>query len=103
MPGKLALWVYGDGKSPWLRATLLDGEGSRKTVNLTEGNIDWIGWKYVDVDIDKCWKLQLTLEKIYAVEIDKTILRHTVNLDAIFLDNFQFDYHYVVFLHGYDF
>ena len=103
MPGKLALWVYGDGKSPWLRATLLDGEGSRKTVNLTEGNIDWIGWKYVDVDIDKCWKLPLTLEKIYAVETDKTLQRNPDIQGAIFLDLIQFVYKNDVDLKGPEF
>lgn len=92
MPVKLAMWVYGDGKSPWLRATLLDGEGSRKIVNLTEGNSDWVGWKYVDAEIDKNWKLPLRLEKIYAVETDKTRQGNPDVQGDIYFDLIQFIY-----------
>lgn len=70
-PVKLSLWVHGDGDSPWLRATLIDGEGERKIINLTDGAINWHGWKYVDASIDSDWPLPLQLEQIYLVETDK--------------------------------
>lgn len=92
MPVKLGMWVYGDGKSPWLRANFIDGEGSRKTVNLTKGNIDWIGWKYVDTTIDNSWKLPIKLEKIYAVEIDKSLQGNHKMTGEIFFDMIQFVY-----------
>jgi predicted phosphodiesterase len=71
LPKKLSMWIFGDGKSPWLRATIFDGAGEKKTVNLTENNIDWIGWRYIDVPIDSSWQLPIRLHQIYAVETDK--------------------------------
>ena len=103
MPEKLAVWVYGDGQSPWLRATLLDGEGSRKTLNLTEENIDWVGWKYIDVDIDHKWKLPLRLEKIYAVETDKSRQGNPKIQGDIYFDLIQFVYKDDVDLKGPEF
>src|SRR5699024_3003000 len=35
MPVKVGLWIYGQGEVPWLRMTMLDGHGERKTINLT--------------------------------------------------------------------
>src|SRR5699024_10857790 len=89
-PFKLGLWVYGDGKSPWLRATLIDGLNDRKTVNLTDGNIDWIGWKYLDVAIDSGWHLPIKLEQIYAVEVDKAYRGRSTCKGVIYVDHIRF-------------
>ena len=92
MPRKLGVWVYSDGKTPWLRATIVDGSGERKTINLTSGNISWHGWKYLDATIDSNWKLPLKLEQIYAVEIDKAH-QGNLNYNGIFyIDQLRFVY-----------
>jgi len=92
MPLSLALWVHGDGNVPWLRATLIDGEGSRKIMNLTEGSINWKGWKYVDAAIDNSWPLPITLEKIYAVETDKSLQGRDDVYGDIYFNTIQFVY-----------
>lgn len=91
-PVKIGLWVYGDGKSPWLRASFLDGLGDRKTVNLTEGNIDWMGWKYIDAKIDPAWELPLKLEMIYAAEVDKEHQGDSNYRGEIYFDQLRFVY-----------
>src|SRR5690625_1977784 len=91
-PLSLALWVHGDGEVPWLRATLIDGEGSRKIMNLTEGPLHWEGWKYVDAAIDDNWPLPITLEKIYAVETDKSLQGRTDVQGDIYFNTIQFVY-----------
>lgn len=92
MPEKLGLWVYGDGHSPWLRATLLDGHGERKWVNLTSGNINWRGWKYIDTPIDPNWVLPLRLEQIYAVEQNKELQGNRDYTGCFYLDHLRFVY-----------
>jgi predicted phosphodiesterase len=91
-PVKLGMWIHGDGKSPWIRATLIDGFGERKTVNLTEKNIDWVGWKYVDAPIDPTWALPLSLEQIYAVETDKSLVGDSTYKGEIRFDQIRFVY-----------
>ncbi|MFC0302589.1 metallophosphoesterase [Virgibacillus soli] len=91
-PLKLGMWVHGDGKSPWLRAVIVDGEGQRKTINLTDGNIDWFGWKYVDAPLDATWPLPFTLEKIYAVEIDKSLVGNADYKGDIYFQQIRFVY-----------
>src|SRR5699024_8616918 len=75
-----------------LRATLIDGEGSRKIMNLTEGPLHWEGWKYVDAAIDDNWPLPITLEKIYAVETDKSLQGRTDVQGDIYFNTIQFVY-----------
>ncbi|GIN69999.1 hypothetical protein J14TS2_04740 [Bacillus sp. J14TS2] len=89
---KLSVWVYGDGYSPWLRATLLDGNGERKWLNLTNGNIDWTGWKYVDAAIDPQWAFPLRLEQIYAVELNKELQGQKEYTGYLYLDHIRFVY-----------
>lgn len=102
-PLKLGVWVYGDGKSPWLRAALVDGSGEVKIVNLTKGNIDWYGWKYVDVAIDGKWELPIRLQQIYAVETDKTKQGNKEVQGSIYFDQLRFVYIDDVDLKGPDF
>lgn len=91
-PVKFGLWVYGDGKSPWLRAVFMDGNGERKTVNLTKANIDWVGWRYVDAAIDQSWELPIKLEQIYAVETDKKLQGDASYAGEIYFDQLRFVY-----------
>lgn len=82
-PKKLGMWVYGDGQAPWLRVNLCDGNGNRRTLNLAS-RIDWVGWKYVDVDIPADIPLPVSLDYFYMVETDKSKnLRGTVYFDDV--------------------
>ncbi|NLB88430.1 MAG: phosphodiester glycosidase family protein, partial [Syntrophomonadaceae bacterium] len=86
-PKKLGMWVYGDGKAPWLRAVLKDGNQNSHVVNLAS-RIDWIGWKYVSVDIPHDIPMPITLNYFYMVETDKS--RNYVG--TVYFDDIRFIY-----------
>lgn len=48
-PTHLAMWVYGDGNDAWFNGMLVDAEG--RDIEVTCGDQDWIGWKFVLMDI----------------------------------------------------
>ncbi|MCJ8014636.1 phosphodiester glycosidase family protein [Paenibacillus sp. KQZ6P-2] len=62
-PEKIGMWVYGDGKSHWLRAQLRDSKGTIP-LDFTPQDIgvDWVGWKYVEADVPKGRTLPLTID-----------------------------------------
>lgn len=91
-PVKFGLWVYGDGNSPWLRATFMDGNEERKIVNLTDDSIDWVGWKYVDIPIDSNWTLPIGLEQIYVVETNKELRGNAHYKGELYFDQLRFVY-----------
>ncbi|QGM29716.1 hypothetical protein GI482_04695 [Bacillus sp. N3536] len=91
-PKKIAMWVHSDGKTPWLRATIIDGDNERKVVNLTDGNISWRGWKYLDAEIEQNWKLPLRLEQIYAVETNMIYQKDSSINGKFYLDQILFVY-----------
>jgi len=72
-PRKFGAWIYGDGKAPWLRAIFQDGLGNNKTIDLTSDSddINWIGWKYLEVKIPEGWALPIKLNYLYSVETNK--------------------------------
>lgn len=70
-PKKIGVFVTSQGYVPWLRMVLLDGNGQKRLVNLTECSLSWNGKKYVDADIPSDWPLPIQLKTIYAVEVDK--------------------------------
>src|SRR5699024_5818390 len=57
-----------------------------------DGNIDWIGWKYLDVAIDSGWHLPIKLEQIYAVEVDKAYRGRSTCKGVIYVDHIRFVY-----------
>src|SRR5699024_11236356 len=61
-------------------------------MNLTEGPLHWEGWKYVDAAIDDNWPLPITLEKIYAVETDKSLQGRADVQGDIYFNTIQFVY-----------
>lgn len=87
MPKKLGMWVYGDGKAPWLRAVITDGEGNNRTLDLAS-RINWTGWKYVDADIPSDVPLPISLNYIYMVETNKSL--HYKG--SVYFDNIRFTY-----------
>ncbi|GEM_PF-1651869 len=86
-PKKLGMWVYGDGKAPWLRAVVVDGESETKTLDIAT-RIDWTGWKYVEADIPQDVQVPVSLKNIYFVETNKNL--H--NKGTVYLDDIKFVY-----------
>lgn len=86
-PKKLGMWVYGDGKAPWLRASIKDGNQNSHVVNLAS-RIDWIGWRYVSADIPDDLPTPITLSYFYMVETDKS--RNYVG--TVYFDDIRFIY-----------
>lgn len=87
MPKKLGMWVYGDGKAPWLRAVITDGEGNNRTLDLAS-RINWTGWKYVDAEIPSDVPLPISLNYIYMVETNKSL--HYKG--SVYFDDIRFAY-----------
>ena len=87
-PEKMGVWVYGDGKAPWLRAIIKDGNDKAHTINLAS-RIDWIGWKYVSVDIPADILGPVTLDYFYMVETDKS----KDSKGTVYFDDVRFIYH----------
>ncbi|MFS1517132.1 S-layer homology domain-containing protein [Bacillus sp. SCS-151] len=68
-PLKLGLWVYGDGKSHWLRGKIIDSAGKTHTIDFTtEGGLTWTGWKYVEADIPQDVQAPIEVSKVYLAE-----------------------------------
>lgn len=90
-PKKFGLWVYGDGKAPWLRAIFKDGSGTNKTIDLTSDHddVNWVGWKYIEVDIPQGWELPIRLNYLYSVETDKAKPTYS---GTIYFDDLKFLY-----------
>lgn len=62
-PEKISMWVYGDGRTHWLRAQLRDVNGAIP-IDFTDQNIgvNWTGWKYVEAIVPKGRALPLTID-----------------------------------------
>lgn len=72
-PKKLGVWVYGDGQKHWLRAMLQDSAGTKPTIDFTSvGGLNWLGWKYVTIDLPTNLKPPIRLNQIYLVETSDT-------------------------------
>lgn len=72
-PKKLGVWVYGDGQKHWLRAMFQDSAGTKPTIDFTlAGGLNWIGWKYVTIDLPANLKPPIRLNQIYLVETSNT-------------------------------
>lgn len=69
IPGKpfgMGLWVYGDGSGHWLRAELLDANGSLHYVDLAD-EVNWTGWRQVKGYFPAAAAYPLKLRSIYLV------------------------------------
>lgn len=62
-PEKISMWVYGDGRTHWLRAQMRDVNGAIP-IDFTDQNIgvNWTGWKYVEATVPKGRALPLTMD-----------------------------------------
>lgn len=54
-PSHLGMWVYGDGNDAWFNGMLIDSNGI--DFEVTCGDQDWVGWKFVKMDIPPNLKL----------------------------------------------
>ena len=54
-PTHLGLWVYGDANDAWFNGMLVDADGNE--VEVTCGDLEWVGWKFVIMDIPPNFKL----------------------------------------------
>lgn len=68
-PKNLGLWVKGDNKGSWLRATAIDSKGNEHFLSF-EQSIDWEDWQYVNASIPNNISYPIKLERIYLVETD---------------------------------
>jgi predicted phosphodiesterase len=64
---KLALWVNGDGKGHWLRATLAS-QGTTNVPFTFALAVDWTGWRRVVGDLPAGFSDPLTLSRVYLAE-----------------------------------
>lgn len=82
---KIGIWVYNSNPNPnWLRALVYDAEGERYYLDFTQ-NLDWIGWKYVELSVDGIEPGPLKLARIYLVQI-----RDVPDAGHIYLDDLTF-------------
>ena len=82
---KIGIWVYNSNPNPnWLRALVYDAEGERYYLDFTQ-NLDWTGWKYVELSVDGIEPGPLKLARIYLVQI-----RDVPDAGHIYLDDLTF-------------
>ncbi|KMY51865.1 S-layer homology domain-containing protein [Peribacillus loiseleuriae] len=68
-PNNIGVWVYGDNKKHWLRGVLIDGKGTKQTIDFTsKEGINWTGWKYVKAEVPANIELPLKFERIYVTQ-----------------------------------
>ena len=82
---KIGIWVYNINPNPnWLRALVYDANGERYYLDFTQ-NLDWTGWKYVELSVDGIEPRPLKLARIYLVQI-----RDVPDAGHIYLDDLTF-------------
>jgi predicted phosphodiesterase len=64
---RLALWVKGDGRAHWLRATLRS-QGTTNVPFTFAVSVDWTGWRRVEGVLPTGFSEPITLRQIYLVE-----------------------------------
>ncbi|HZK39668.1 MAG TPA: metallophosphoesterase [Clostridia bacterium] len=64
-PTHLAMWVYGDNNDAWFNGMIIDSDG--KSMDVTCGDQDWVGWKFITMDIPPNFKLPLYV--VYAARL----------------------------------
>lgn len=84
-PDHIGLWVYSDGNPNWLRGMIVDGTGTKQTIDFTaEGGLDFVGWKYVKAKIPANVAGPYQFERIYVVQTDMNKLtKGTIYFDKL--------------------
>ncbi|OEF96526.1 phosphodiester glycosidase family protein [Desulfuribacillus alkaliarsenatis] len=83
----VSAYIHGDNSGHWLRAEVIDANGTRRFVDLAD-EINWSGWKRVQGAIDPDWPQPLVLRSIYIVRHPDLIkadapLTGTIHIDYI--------------------
>lgn len=85
-PNNIGVWVYGDGAKQWLRGTIVDGSGTKHTIDFTsEGGLNWTGWKYVTAKIPTDVTLPMKFERLYIAQPTASLQ----NKGAVYFDQLQ--------------
>ena len=88
-PKKFGIWVYGDGQKHWLRLITTDGADNKRNLDFTPlGGLDWVGWRYVTVDVPTNTVYPIKVLSIALVEPNDA----NKNAGTIYLDNFRAEY-----------
>lgn len=88
-PRKFGIWVYGDGQGHWLRLVTTDGAENRRNFDFTPlGGLDWIGWRYVTLDVPPNTVYPLTVLSLVLIEPNEA----NKNAGTIYFDNFRAEY-----------
>ena len=89
-PDKIGVMIYGDGKAPWVRAKIVDGNGDEYTVDLSKEGVTWENeWRQVTTTIPKEAVAPIRLTQIYMVETDKSKSNQT---GTVYFDDIRFIY-----------
>lgn len=86
-PKGIGMWVYGDGKSHWLRTRITDANGAQTKLTFAD-EVDWTGWKWVTAKIPEGIQYPITLKNIYLAEINETMQ----DTGSIYFDNLRIMY-----------
>ncbi|TCO48953.1 phosphodiester glycosidase family protein [Actinocrispum wychmicini] len=65
-PLALGAWVYGNGKGEWTAFTVLDNQGSAKS--LYGPYITWTGWKYLEIPVPSDMAFPISVSRFYTIE-----------------------------------
>lgn len=85
-PHNIGIWVYGDGAEHWLRGMLIDGTGTKHTIDFTaQGGLDWNGWKYVTAEVPTNIALPLKFDRLYVTQPTASLQ----NKGKIYFDQLQ--------------
>ncbi|MEK5230760.1 S-layer homology domain-containing protein [Lysinibacillus sp. FSL K6-0232] len=93
-PKNIGVWVFGDGGKHWLRGVVIDGTGTKQTIDFTsQGGLDWHGWKYVTADIPSNLPLPLKFDRLYVAQPDASLQKNGQlyfdQLQAVYKDNHE--------------
>lgn len=92
-PKYLGIWVHGDQNKNWLRGSIIDGKGSRHTIDFTgQSQLNWTGWRYVKAKLPTNLTSPLSLEQIYIAQPSSQLQKkgtiYFSNLEAIYSDKY---------------
>lgn len=92
-PKEIGVWVNDTSSKHWLRGVIVDGAGTKHTINFTEqGGMNWTGWKYVTAKIPTAATLPIKFERIYVTEPTASLQNKGVvyfdKLQAVYSDNY---------------
>ncbi|MBS4174210.1 phosphodiester glycosidase family protein [Bacillus sp. FJAT-49736] len=88
-PNHIGMYVYGDGKSHWLRALIVDGKGNSYVIDITKDKgLTWRGWKYVRADIPQNLPLPIKIKQIYLAQPHQELK----SKGSVYFDQFQVFY-----------